>query len=357
MKVSYPKEPHKIKAMNVQKLTFEQFDALTQPEQVQHLRESYDELIKSIEDTKEDIYYDSRYSSKEWIENILKECETLSEFRDKTSEELFDAYLDEEHEIRNRIRIDKVDEWIEENADNYFQDVNTEDQNGQYYSLRDYLIESVEDVYPEINYPFKNILNENIPFRISMYSNFDCINSFYFESQGQYSYDPKETNSYHEQVIKLLQMNPKQVQKGLNELGCDTLGEWEDNQELNPLVDINQFMEEEENRTCPACLLTFPIMINAWELFNLHDFKELKIKLPKGAKVGYYSSYQGGGSLLECELLRELTIEIDKPLDTKYDHFGLSPDCDKYSIQNVYGTDESIFSEVEILKNEEPVKT
>ena len=73
-----------------------------------------------------------------------------------------------------------------------------------------------------------------------------------------------------------------------------------------------------------------------------NDFrKHHKIIIPKGNSCGFFSSWNGGGSLLGIELKRDLILPVQPPQKTKWDRFDLEVDerrCNSgYCINDVYG--------------------
>ena len=58
---------------------------------------------------------------------------------------------------------------------------------------------------------------DDIPIRVEMLSNYDCINSNWFESQGGYRYE----ESYFGDMVDTLNLNPAKVKKLLLEHGYE----------------------------------------------------------------------------------------------------------------------------------------
>lgn len=61
---------------------------------------------------------------------------------------------------------------------------------------------------------------DNIPIRVEMLSDHDCINSNWFESQGGYSYE----KFYFGEMVDCLNLNPARVKRLLTEHGYKTYG-------------------------------------------------------------------------------------------------------------------------------------
>ncbi|MFI3290122.1 MAG: hypothetical protein R3Y66_08340 [Rikenellaceae bacterium] len=178
-----------------------------------------------------------------------------------------------------------------------------------------------------------------MPIRIEMHSNFDCINSHHFE--GSYSYD----NSYFGDMVNALNLNPRKVKGIFEQSGVECFGEFPDKAERNgeERVSYLSFATEISNSVSPANLLTFMATINVAELFEA-GFEVESITIPKGNSCGLYSSSQGGGSIMEMELERDVTLHLKGV--SKFDHFDIAIDEDSdsgYSLQDVYGVMTSFF--------------
>jgi hypothetical protein len=188
--------------------------------------------------------------------------------------------------------------------------------------------------------PVKDILcnTDDVPVMVEMFSNYDCINSHWLES-GLYSYE----ESYFGQVVDVLNLNPQTVKKELVRRGYNCGGKWPNlkKRDGNELVSLAHFMEEDENRSCGACLLVFVGTIDLSKMVD--DFK--KVVIPKGNTCGFFSSFQGGGSLIEMELLGPLEIDLEScHHETSFDTWGITTaNNGNYSIKSVYGVCDDFF--------------
>lgn len=175
----------------------------------------------------------------------------------------------------------------------------------------------------------------DIPVMVKLHSNYDCINSDWFESQGGYTYE----EHYFGHMVDALNMNPCNVRKLLKSHGYKVCGLWPDKRSRNgqELVSEDDFMNELTNSCCGANLLIFMATISLKELWKA-NFKIDKVTIPQGNLCGLFSSCQGGGSLLEMKLLRDITFELDK---APYDYFNLCLDQENYySVRSVFGSEE-----------------
>ena len=179
----------------------------------------------------------------------------------------------------------------------------------------------------------------DLPVRIELHSNFDCINSHWLESQGGYQY----MESYFGDMMDALNMNPYKVKRYLTDNGEMTTGHYPDKPERNgkEAVTYETFYHELVNSCCGANLLTFYGTVNARNLWEI-GFSFSRIVIPKGNRCGLFSSLQGGGSLLDMELLHDVEIRFD---DKAPHYFRMMIDCRNcgYSIGEVYGVDDSFF--------------
>ena len=189
----------------------------------------------------------------------------------------------------------------------------------------------------------------DMPIRIEMHSNYDCINSHYFEEQYSYS------NTYFGDMVDRLNLNPHEVKRVFTEHGIKCEGNFPNLSDRNGNEAVNylQFAQEISNSVSPANLLTFMANINVIELYKT-EFSIGQITLPKGNCCGLYSPTHGGGSIMEMELQRNITISL-KGI-TNFDYCALQIDADtdnSYSLKNVYGVIDSFFGKTAILHKED----
>lgn len=183
----------------------------------------------------------------------------------------------------------------------------------------------------------------DIPVRIELLSNYDCINSHWLESSGGYGYQ----ESYFGDMVDALWLNPAKVKKILLENGEKVYGRWPDRRyrDGREQVSYEDFYREMINSCCGANLLTYVARLDPSKLYEA-GFDLSKITIPKGNKCGIYSSMQGGGSLLEMQLLRDVVIDLTKNKD--YSGYRLiievhSRKSYEYTINEVYGVCDSFY--------------
>lgn len=244
------------------------------------------------------------YSDAEWqavqeiIAKLKEECTVFNDF----DEEEVNAFFDEhEDEIRDEI-----------------------------YSRND------ADVLTDL---MKN--TDDIPVRVEMLSNYDCINSHWLESHGGYRYE----GSYFGDMIDCLNLNPAKVKKVLLEKGYTVYGRFPNRKSRDgkEQVSYGQFYEELINSCCGANLLTYIGRVNLKELYDA-GFSLKEVIIPKGNYCGLFSSMYGGGSLLEMELKQDVRLKLEVK-DYHGFRFRLDDERSKYdySVQHVYGVDDSFF--------------
>lgn len=277
------------------------------------------ELIRLNEQFPLELYWDYRYDSlsNEHIQKIVE----------GNAHEVYEEIME--------MNLDHICTIEDERLKEAFNEVN-KDEDLNYDDVRDELKDNLLDyLYVDIN--LEELIDRTNPInvRIEMLSNYDCINSHYFE--GSYSYE----KSYFGDMVDTLNLNPKIVKGMLESNGIECEGNWEDipSRNGNGYVSYKDFLQEIENSSCGANLLTFMGTIN---LSDYIDRKESikKVTVPKGNFCGLFSSYQGGGSVLEMELKRDFTVK----LGTK-DYYGYKMEIDNssggYSMQEVYGLSQS----------------
>lgn len=182
---------------------------------------------------------------------------------------------------------------------------------------------------------------DDIPVRVEMLSNNDCINSNWFESQCGYRYD----ESYFGDMIDSLNLNPAKVKKLLTGHGYKVYGRFPNRKSRDgkEQVSYEQFYEEMLNSCCSANLLVYVGKVSLKDLYDA-DFSVDEVIIPKGNYCGLFSSAFGGGSLLEMELKQDVPLKLKRKNGCDY-RFRLDAERSKYdySIQHVYGVDDSFF--------------
>lgn len=274
-----------------------------------------------------------------WQDNLNAHLDLFRKCLDQKSGEPLDDFFDMYYmDAESRAVDDVVDQikatligngYDREEVERFFEEQEDEIRN-EIYDRRDN--DGIEDM-------LKN--TRDIPVRVEMYSNYDCINSHYFEGKGGFSYE----DSYFGDMIDVLRLNPNKVKQMLVAHGDKVIGRFPDrkSRDCKEFVSYAQFFEEHINSSCGANLLTFMATLNPTELYE-SGFKLSKLTIPKGNKCGLFSSPQSGGSLLEMELLHDMTFDLEK---REYPRYGFEIETDGdvggYSIKQVYGVCDSVY--------------
>jgi len=255
-------------------------------------------------------------------------CECLWEEVDKW---YFEAEWNAVREIIDKLKEECTEfyDFDEDEADAFF-DEHDDEIRDEIYSRND------SNVIKEL------ISNtDDIPVRIEMLSNNDCINSNWFESQCGYRYD----ESYFGDMIDSLNLNPAKVKKLLTGHGYNVYGRFPNRKSRDgkEQVSYEQFYKEMLNSCCSANLLVYIGKVSLKDLYDA-DFSVDEVIIPKGNCCGLFSSAFGGGSLLEMELKQDVPLKLKRKNGCDY-RFRLDAERSKYdySIQHVYGVDDSFF--------------
>ena len=294
------------------------------------------EFVKSLMDKSYTLvwvdYNDNLDNCRDTIQKCLEErsCESLWE---KVDEWYGDAEWEAVREIVSKLKDEcirfhdfgkeEVEEFFEEHEDEIREEI---------YDRND------SDTLKEL---LKN--TDDIPVRVEMLSNYDCINSNWLESQEGYRY--KE--SYFGDMIDALNLNPSKVKKMLVEKGYTVYGRFPDKKyrDGKEQVSYEQFYQELINSCCGANLLTYIGKVSLQELYDA-GFSLKEVIIPKGNCCGIFSSMYGGGSLLEMELRKDVRLKLEVR-DYHGFRFRIDNERSKYecSIKHVYGVCDSFFGE------------
>lgn len=289
-----------------------------------------DKVIKEMQSrTQPEIYWD--YNDSIESKSIIKALED-----DEPLYSLTDDIWERNMDYIYTLEIEFIQECLETISDEI------EEESGcdciDYKQLAGQLRNDLLD-YVSVGFDIKGLLRGSENLRFTMYSNYDCMNSFWFESQGGLSYE----DSYLGAVIDMLELNPLKVKELLEEKGYTVYGEWPDLSTRDPYISPSDFFVELENQCCPAVNLVLLAQVNQHDL--LKNGKKGKVIIPKGNPVGFYSTWQGGGSPFDAKLLRDFEIDLDGHGETKYDHWSMDVDdpSNTYHIKRCYGAYDSLF--------------
>jgi hypothetical protein len=198
--------------------------------------------------------------------------------------------------------------------------------------------ENEDKLWEEVEEEIKEYIKgtKEIPVRISIHSNWDMINSHWFENQKGYSYK----HNYLKTMIDVLNLNPFKVGELLKEKEYNVIDNFTNIQEREgkEKVDYEDFITELENDSCGGNL-TFLSYVSLEDLIR-KDFKINKITIPANSFCGIFNSWQGGGSLMEIETTKEIVLENKEEITFQ---LNIDNEKDSDSFSNVYGIIESYY--------------
>ena len=268
--------------------------------------------------------------------DLIQQCiekQSCEDICSKVSECYNDAEYQSTDDIMNKLKRGCISNNLfeKEDVETFFEEHDDE--------IRDEILE--RDDSTTINDLINN--TSDIPVRVEMLSNYDCINFIRIETQGGFSY----MKSYFGYMIDALHLNPAKVKKTLMDKGYNVYGKFPNKKCRNgkEQVSYEDFCQELENSCCGANLLTYIGLVNLRDLCDA-DFKIKEVIIPKGNTCGLFSSMYGGGSLIEMELKSDVRIRLDKARKKRYS-FRLRLDHERsqheYSIKDVYGVYDTFF--------------
>jgi len=183
--------------------------------------------------------------------------------------------------------------------------------------------------------PIKEIIGRTrLRARITQFTNFDCLPSNWGMRNACHYED------YFKDIIDILCLNPAIVKQTFIKTGINAVGRFPNLKYRNgkEAVEYTDFAREVHNQHC-YCNLVFMGILPIKSMYS-NGFKEYqKIVIPKGNSCGFYSWWNGGGSLLSMTLKRDLVLSVKIPKKTEYDRFEL--DVDERNCGNGYCIDEA----------------
>jgi len=297
-------------------------------------KELLEKIIADLKDNPKTVYWDRNDNlSDEHIDSII------GGNLDKFYEDMVDVTVD----ITVDLEIEAIEEALEEHKDEVDawigEDINMKDlamELRDEYSLYDYIM--IDEDWDQL---FRNTGDVNC--RVSMWSNYEGLQSDYMETQGKgYDY---ANDDYFMHMVNILNLNPAKVEAELNRRNINNADDFPNIPERDgkEFVKYDEFATELENNTTLS-QLTFVGKVDLNDVFKKAKTEEnplARFTIPKGNYCGLFGSGQGGGSIMEMELLKDFPIDTTKPYfegGTKYDEFSIMYDkTNSYSIQSVYG--------------------
>ncbi len=219
--------------------------------------------------------------------------------------------------------------------------------------LKGRLIEEVREnfgIYVDVDVD-SALNNADVLLRLTLFSNYDCMNSNWYESQGE-GYDYEQA-CYFSDLVDFLQLNPAKLQIVMKVKGFNIWEEsdWEDLPGRVPLISYDHFLQELDNSCGGANLFVFPVSIPLREWLDCP--KPVAVILRNRSKCGLFDSLSGSGSLIECSLLKDTVIQLGQIGDSEYDCVEFKYANDGYSIHQVYGVGDDFYDSATLVKGKE----
>lgn len=288
------------------------------------------EFIKRLDESYYLVYIDYR-SNLDGYAKTIQECinkdngdKFYEELDEWLSESSYEAAVCELNQIRETMLEDDSLEHLHPFIDEWF------DTDDNELEIRQ-LIEERDKSTPEEDL----IGNTSLRARATLHTNDDCLLDNW--SLGNtYSY-----SGYFKDIADVLYLNPALIKITFIKKGINVSGRFPNLVYRNgkEAVSYEDFADELLNQCCYG-LLTFAGMFPLNDIYGNHFGKITHITIPKGNFCGMFSDWNGGGSIMEMKLLRDLKVPVSWRRKTKYDSFDLSvdePKCDGYCIDEVYG--------------------
>lgn len=176
------------------------------------------------------------------------------------------------------------------------------------------------------------------PIRVTAHSNYEGIRSDYtYSVSGWYNY-----SEGFKDIVDILMLDPQTLKKALVAKGFKTNGAFPTIKSRigKEYVSYSDFISELNNTMSECNLLAFVGLADVRN-FLTHDKQETIITIPKGNSCWLFDQSSGSGSLIECTLLRDFTVDISTLHGewSIYDSWSIDIDSEGngYSIDSVYG--------------------
>ncbi len=314
---------------------FKEKEAKTEEERKSREKDLVDRIIQDIEQNKSPEMY--------WDRNDgLTEAQIKPIIENRNCDDLYNDLIDLNWEYESDLVTEHLNEILSYYDDEISEIYDTDDPEVFYENIiDDFDLRS----YVSVEYNIKELF-QDIPVRICLFSNYDCMNSHWLTSQEGYAYE----DHYFGDFIDALNLNPQKVKKLLVEADITVYGRWPNKKSRDgkEYVAYDKLIQEIENTTSGANLLVFLGML---DLYKWVTTESMVITIPEGNNCGLFDSMYGGGSVLELKLIRDKTIDLK---DTgEYPHYGMRYDKEGYGVVEVYCAYESIFGDTVTIKKEE----
>ncbi len=254
---------------------------------------------------------------------------------------------------------DMLSELYESNID-YFYSANiesimhildgflTDAEKNEVGDLRDFIYENDLHHYYRTDIDDETLLQTEVHCTLTLQSNYDCINSFFFEtSGGQISVN----ETYLGDVLKLLGISHSEFKKHIQQnTSLRSAGKFSKTKHT-PKVDIEAFYTELQNSCTPASQFAFAVVLTLGDFVSEKPKKSVRIE--KGTKCGFFSSWQGGASPFDLEVQEAFILNLQKPFGKQrcpYTNIAINVEGNRggYGLFEI-GFDSSVFSEASLV--------
>jgi hypothetical protein len=267
-------------------------------------KELTDKIKERLSGLKPEIYWDySDNLDKDQVNEILENG--LLDFENNLYEMNIDNISALEYDYVKSI----VDEFEDEIKDDLKEDYSEFDLNDITNELIEYL--------PPVDMKMDHFTGIELNALIKVYSNYDCTNSF----------DTIETSEYLSQVFKRVKTGVKK----------------------------DDFIYEHINGAYGGSLFCFAFKCTLDELLEMKEQIKTgsKVFIPKGTQFGFFSSFQGSGSVFEKTTYRNMYLNIKETgadYNPEYDCIDIIADCEQnYSMDDVYGGIEMDYADIKVI--------
>ena len=115
---------------------------------------------------------------------------------------------------------------------------------------------------------------------------------------------------------------------------------------IQPMVELDEVFYEEIVNSCSTANNLVILGLMGLEEWLECDGNPSRVRIPKGNAVGFFDANYGGGSMLDMRLIRDVEIELDKPMDSSgHLRWSLYPDIGSRSVKEVYYCTNDIYGD------------
>jgi len=277
------------------------------------------------------------------------------DYRDELSKEQIETIITKEdgiNDVENAIWEMNDDyiwyierQTISECIDNFKDEIEAEafDKDGMKLENIEEDIKELLREYSYVDMNIKDLLRNtgSAPAVVIMYSNYDCQCSNWGVGNS-YEY----IESYFGDMVDALNLNPAKVKQTLSKAGFYTPGKWPNkkNRDGYEAIHYERLIDEMGNNSCTSLL----VFIGRIDLEDFIGGKPTKVVIPRGNSCGMYSPFQGGGSLIQMEIKKDLTLPLSDTFNKAYDKFfrlTLDSSQEYGGIKSVYGVSSDFFGD------------